>query len=49
LQEQSALYGLPNFIYRGLYDPLGFAYADNDANPTNWRADGVVRHRRRTT
>ena len=25
-------------FYRGLYDPLGFAYADNDANPNNWRA-----------
>jgi hypothetical protein len=36
--EQSAIYGQPNFIYRGLYDPLGFAYADNDANPNNWRA-----------
>jgi hypothetical protein len=38
VQEQSAIYGQPNFIYRGLYDPLGFAYADNDANPNNWRA-----------
>ena len=38
VQEQSAMYGQPNFIYRGLYDPLGFAYADNDANPNNWRA-----------
>jgi hypothetical protein len=36
--EQSTMYGQPNFIYRGLYDPLGFAYADNDANPNNWRA-----------
>jgi hypothetical protein len=36
--EQSTIYGQPNFIYRGLYDPLGFAYADNDANPNNWRA-----------
>src|SRR5262249_47486763 len=36
--EQSALYlGLPNLSYRGLFDPLGFAYADNDANPNVWR------------
>jgi len=35
--EQSAMYGQPNFNYRGLYDPLGFAFADNDANPNNWR------------
>jgi hypothetical protein len=27
-----------NFTYRGIFDPLGFAYADNDASPTNWRA-----------
>jgi hypothetical protein len=26
-----------NYSYRGLYDPLGFAFADNDANPNNWR------------
>jgi hypothetical protein len=38
VQEQSAIYGQPGLIYRGLYDPLGFAYADNDANPNNWRA-----------
>jgi hypothetical protein len=38
VQEQSAMYGQPGLIYRGLYDPLGFAYADNDANPNNWRA-----------
>jgi hypothetical protein len=41
--ERSAIYptiptGQANFNYRGLYDPLGFAYADNDANPNNWRA-----------
>jgi hypothetical protein len=35
--EQSTMYGLANFSYRGLYDPLGFAFADNDANPNNWR------------
>src|SRR6266850_4086234 len=38
--EQAPIYGtgLANYSYRGLYDPLGFAFADNDANPTNWRA-----------
>jgi hypothetical protein len=35
--EQSTIYGLANFSYRGLFDPLGFAYADNDANPNTWR------------
>ena len=36
--EQSTMYnGQANYNYRGLYDPLGFAYADNDANPNNWR------------
>jgi hypothetical protein len=36
--EQSTIYnGLANLSYRGLYDPLGFAYADNDANPNVWR------------
>jgi hypothetical protein len=37
VQEQSAIYGQPGFYYRALFDPLGFAYADNDANPNNWR------------
>ena len=36
--EQSTMYGQANYNYRGLYDPLGFAFADNDANPNNWRA-----------
>ncbi len=27
-----------NFTYRGMFDPLGFGWADNDANPNNWRA-----------
>jgi hypothetical protein len=27
-----------NFTYRGIYDPFEIAYADNDANPNNWRA-----------
>jgi hypothetical protein len=35
--EQSTIYGLANFSYRGLFDPLGFAYADNDASPSVWR------------
>jgi hypothetical protein len=26
-----------NFTYRGMFDPLGFAWADNDASPSNWR------------
>jgi len=26
-----------NFTYRGIYDPFEIAYADNDANPNNWR------------
>jgi hypothetical protein len=36
--EQSTIYGQANFTYRGLYDPAAFAFADNDANPNNWRA-----------
>jgi hypothetical protein len=36
--ETTTLYGQANYSYRGLYDPLGFAFADNDASPTNWRA-----------
>jgi hypothetical protein len=36
--ESTTIYGAGNFSYRGLYDPLGFGYADNDANPNNWRA-----------
>jgi hypothetical protein len=27
-----------NFTYRGTYDTLGFGWANNDANPNNWRA-----------
>ena len=27
-----------NFTYRGIYDPFEVAFADNDANPNNWRA-----------
>jgi hypothetical protein len=37
--ETSAIQGHPaNFTYRGAFDPLGFGWADNDANPNNWRA-----------
>jgi len=37
--ESAPIYGngIANFSYRGLYDPLGFAFADNDASPSNWR------------
>ena len=27
-----------NFTYRGAFDTLGFGWADNDANPNNWKA-----------
>ena len=27
-----------NFSYRGIYDPIAYAFADNDANPNNWKA-----------
>jgi hypothetical protein len=37
--ELRAIEGHPaNFTYRGIYDPFEIAYADNDANPNNWRA-----------
>lgn len=37
--EQAAIDGhRANFTYRGAFDPLGFGWADNDANPNNWRA-----------
>jgi hypothetical protein len=29
-----------NFTYRGIYDPFEIAFADNNANPNNWRATG---------
>jgi hypothetical protein len=36
--EQAAIQGHPaNFSYRGAFDPLGFGWADNDANPNNSR------------
>ena len=39
--EQSTIYGLANFNYRGLYDPAGHAFADNDATSLQWRASGA--------
>jgi hypothetical protein len=36
--ETSSTYGRTNLTYRGIYDPLDFAYNDNDATPYNWRA-----------
>jgi hypothetical protein len=37
--ELRAIEGHPaNYTYRGIYDPFEIAYADNDANPNNWRA-----------
>ena len=36
--EQSSIYGLANFSYRGLYDPAAHAFADNDATSLQWRA-----------
>jgi carboxypeptidase family protein len=36
--ETTTMYGQGGYSYRGLYDPLAAAYADNDASPTNWRA-----------
>jgi len=36
--EQSAIYGLANFSYRGLYDPNAHAFADNMATSLQWRA-----------
>jgi hypothetical protein len=35
--EQSSVYGRTNLTYRGIYDPLDFAYNDNNATPYNWR------------
>jgi len=36
--EQTGIYGRPNFTYRGVYDPLDFAWNQNDATPYMWRA-----------
>ena len=35
--EQSTIYGLANFSYRGLYDPNAHAFADNKATSLQWR------------
>jgi hypothetical protein len=35
--ELSGIYGRPNLTYRGIYDPLDFAYNDNNATPYTWR------------
>jgi hypothetical protein len=39
--EQTTIYGLANFNYRGLYDPAGHAFADNDATSLQWRASAA--------
>jgi hypothetical protein len=36
--EQTGIYGRPNFTYRGLFDPLDFAFNDNSAVQEAWRA-----------
>ena len=36
--EQTGIYGRPNFTYRGVWDPLDFAWNQNDATPYMWRA-----------
>jgi hypothetical protein len=36
--EQSGIYGRPNFTYRGLFDPLDFAFNKNSAVQDAWRA-----------
>jgi len=36
--EQSSIYGRSNLSYRGIFDPLDFAFNDNNATPYNWRA-----------
>jgi hypothetical protein len=39
--EQSTIYGLANFSYRGLYDPNAHAFADNKATSIQWRASAA--------
>jgi hypothetical protein len=39
--EQSTIYGLANFSYRGLYDPNAHAFADNKATSLQWRASAA--------
>ena len=36
--ETSAMYGRPNLTYRGIFDPLDFAWNKNHASSYNWRA-----------
>jgi hypothetical protein len=36
--EQTSLYGRPNFTYRGIFDPLDFAFNNNRAVQDSWRA-----------
>jgi hypothetical protein len=36
--EQTGIYGRPNLTYRGVFDPLDFAWNNNNATPYNWRA-----------
>jgi hypothetical protein len=36
--EQTGRYGRPNLTYRGIFDPLDFAFNDNNATPYTWRA-----------
>src|SRR3954468_11994597 len=35
--EQTSLYGRPNFTYRGIFDPLDFAFNNNRAVQDSWR------------
>jgi hypothetical protein len=39
--EQSTMYGLANFNYRGLFDPAAHAFADNRATSIQWRASAA--------
>jgi hypothetical protein len=39
--EQSTMYGLANFNYRGLFDPAAHAFADNKATSIQWRASAA--------
>ena len=36
--EQTSMYGRPNFTYRGIFDPLDFAFNNNRAVQDAWRA-----------
>jgi hypothetical protein len=35
--EQTGMYGRPNLSYRGIFDPLDFAFNDNKAIQDSWR------------